>query len=453
MARVIALGALRLAAASGALDAGACAGTEDASLLQTGGRRDGQGRAARDEAGAEFGPLSPGGWGWWMPQNVSALFYRPHFKCAKSEEGVSNARKWLESVMDGTTNGQGDELPKPDFVGYSEMQSEKGLPGESRAGYGDYGVISSVCGKYRDPVALYYRSKQWTLLESYPPNLEKCGQYSPWSGNTSGPFNCPEGRTAPSEDDCCACTYSQAFADAPFYSDVKVQWSDNSTSSDMGQVMGDRPFVIGRFEDQRSGRKVCAVTFNLPHQFLADCTNELDAACFTNAAGNAYRLGTEQLVMAINQVCAQTPLLFFGDTNSGSGAYETGFMFNNPHTQDVAPDAGPCRQPAPLLSLRDPPSALHIEGQPYTCCFDEPSLKYASDRVAASGPSWSSLQGFFTPKKIAGGAREAGGLISDPDSVGIASTCPDAAPAVRGYPCCGIQAEHAPVWGYFQLFR
>lgn len=437
-------------------DAAACDGEDEAlSLLQKSTQ---VGMQQQDQAGEEgFGPLMPGGWGpalWWRPQDVSVIFYRPHFKCSWNAIGSAHVRTWLESVMDGTTNGKGEELPKPDFVGFSEMQSTKGIPGGDRQGYGDYDLISSVCGQYRSPIALYYRKQHWTLLKSFPPS-PTCGQYSPWTkGQTEGDFNCPNGTTSPSKGGaCCACTYSQQFADATFYTDMKIQWKDNSTSTNMYQVMADRPFVIGKFEHTVSKRKVCAVTFNLPHPFLANCTNQLDAACFTNAAGNAYRIGTAQFVKEINEVCDQTPLLFFGDTNNEGSKYETGFMFSNPYNPEVAANAEPCRQPAPLLSLRDPPSTIGITGQPYTCCKEEPIFQYSSDRIAASGPSWSSVSGFFHPKHLLGGARQAGARIADPLSVGINASCPGVDEEVQGLPCCGDPSEHAPVWGFFELFR
>jgi len=236
-----------------------------------------------------------------------------------------------------------------------------------------------------------------------------------------------------------------------FYADAKI--GSAATSS---EYLGDRPFVVGKFENKVSKRKVCAVTFNLPHQLLAECSVQNSAACFGNAAGNAFRIGTAQLTKAINEVCEQTPLLFFGDTNNGAGMYETGFMFYNPFNPDVASNAKKCPQPAPLLHLRDPPSDLGIQGQPYTCCVgDDRGIQndYASDRVAASGPSWASIGGYFNPKTILGGARKAGLPIAAPLSVGVFASCPGVETDFRGYPCCGSETEHAPVWGFFDLFR
>jgi len=333
--------------------------------------------------------------------------------------------------MNGTTNRKGQALPKPDFLGLSEMQITEGIPGRDRSGYGDYDLISSVCGIFRDTIALYYKKTHWKLLKSFPPS-EECKQYSPGGqSEVYGDFQCPDGTGAPSKGGaCCACTYSQQ--EEGFFG--------------LGPAL-----VIGKFENTESKRKVCAVTFNLPDHLLQNCTNQLDAACFANAAMNAYRIGTAQLVKKINEVCEQTPLLFFGDTKNGASDYETGFMFSNPYNPEVASNVQPCRQPAPLLSLRDPPSTIGT-GQPYTCCKNQ-FFQFASDRIAASGPSWASVEGYFHPKHLLGGARETGAPIAEPLSVGIEASCPDVEEMDKGLPCCGEYAEHAPVWGFFQLFR
>jgi len=455
--RTLTLGACCVAVVQGTSPstAAACEGEEacdedEASLLQK------RAQVQQQEQTAEQEQTGEGLLDWWKPQDVSLLFYRPHFKCSWNEMGTAHVRAWLESVMDGTTNGQGEKLPQPDFVGLSEMQSTEGIPGGTRRGYGDYDLISSVCGKYKDPIALYYKKTHWKLLTSFPPS-PLCRQYSPWpKGEASGGFRCTDGMTGPGKGvECCACTYSQKVAEATFYNGTKILWPNNKTSENMYQMMGDRPFVIGKFENTISKRRVCAVTFNLPHQFLANCTNQLDAACFTNAAGNAYRIGTDQLVKEINEVCEQTPLLFFGDTNIGAPDYKTNFIFSNPYNPEVASNAKACEQPAPLLSLTDPPSTLDITGEPYTCCNEEPTMmQYASDRIAASGPSWSAISGYFHPKHLLGGSRHAGEPIAVPLSVGIEASCAGVDRKAQGLPCCGVSpSEHAPVWGFFQLFR
>jgi hypothetical protein len=427
---------------------------ESSSLLQL---------QAKDAEGPDACPVAEGGvpklgcaWGpslWWMRQSVSALFYWPHYQCS-SAEGTTNVKAWLESVLQGTTNGEGDDLPKPDFLGFSEMESMAGMPGDVE-GFNHYKVLSAVCGSYRDPISLYYNTKSWNLVESFPPS-PKCGRFPQWPApqGAGDPFQCASDQATPREDNCCSCTNSDNLMNEPFYSGAVIKWPNNGTSDTATQLLGDRPFVLGKFENKVSKRKVCAVTFNLPHQLLANCTNSVEAACFSNAAGNAFRIGTAQFVKAINEVCQQTPLILLGDTNDGSGSYPTAFMFHNPSNPDVAENAKPCPQPAPLLHLRDPQSALAIEGSPYTCCKEDGGENlYASDRVAASGPSWASIGGYFNPKTLLGGARKAGQPIGNPLSVGIKASCPGVGSENRGYPCCGAGTEHAPVWGFFDLFR
>lgn len=350
----------------------------------------------------------------------------------------------------GTNDTDGKALGRPDFIGYSEMESFKGIPGGDVHGYADYKVIGSVCKlKYVDPMGLYYDSRKWSLIESYPAS-SACGQYPPpsYDIDPAMPFDCASGQASPGNDTCCACTNMESLMDA----DIFEVPSWNVTSYFGWQ--GSRPFVAGRFSNKLSGRNVCVVAFNLPHPLLANCTHQLDAACFSNEAMNAYRIGTGQLVNTINDLCKGAPLIFAGDTNIASGLYPTSYMFYNPNYGEGKDSRG-CSHTSPTLALRDPPSSLlPLDEQPYTCCVDPEGVNlYASDRVSASGMSADGGGNFFAPRVLLGGARRPGEPVSDPGSVGTGSSCPGVDPKFAGLPCCGAETEHAPVWGFFDLIR
>lgn len=398
------------------------------------------------------------GWlDWFKPLEVSTLFYRPRFECgspyASQNGNASHVREWMEQVMTGTTNSEGKQLRPPDFIGFSQMENMNGIPGGNLTGFGAYSVLGSVCKgytpstKYLDPIGLYYNSLDWSIVESYPPNIQKCSRYPPppYNYTPEEPFDCKPGQVSPGADSCCACTNGPNTENATFYG--------GSIDGTYFNYQGTRSFVLGKFQHKASQRKVCVATFNLPHQMLAACSSTPTAACFGNAALNAYRIGTEQMVKAINEVCENTPLMFTGDTNNAGGMYATSFLFYNPYNPNVAKNVKACAQPAPVTALHDPPSSLGIRGSPYTCCNDAEGVNlYASDRVSASGQSASSVGGFFTPKVLYGGARNPGEAVADPGSVGVGSSCPDVNASYVGLPCCGSGAEHAPVWGIFDLY-
>lgn len=314
-----------------------------------------------------------------LESDLVAFWYKPHYQCDGSAGTTpQGAADFINKQLVGGDKGGAD------FLGISEWVVADNI---SIGNPAEYGTIGSVCGygvtDYTTPVALFYKLDAWTLDDSYPKS-PSCNfvPVPPWTGPQIGDI-CVN-KTQPDGDNCCSCTFSE---------------KEYSLGNDIGQNLGQRPWVAGIFSSKISDddgdnnaktQKVCVVAGEITHplfnstlsnlngkttsdpkpnsiaQYLCTLLNTRD--CVPNLTNSSILFGTDVLVPGVSEFCGNNPVIFMADTNAGMGYISTGSMFSI----------------EPLMSLEG-----YSPLSPYTCCNDtlyggELNV-YASDRIDVSG--------------------------------------------------------------------
>lgn len=332
--------------------------------------------------------------------DFTAFWYKPHYQCNGWDGSTpQNAANFINKQLLLTTPSDRPNKFAADFVGVSEWVGPDniiiGNPDE-------YGTIGAVCGygskDYSTPVALFYKKETWEITKSYPAS-SKCNlvPVPPWTGPQFGADVCFD-KVKPSGDNCCSCVYSE---------------EEYAQGHDMGNKLGQRPWVGGIFQQKNNNeKKVCVIAGEVPHPLMNMMIYNIDGKietsnplpytiqpylctllntqdCVPNLSKSSILYGTDVLVSGVNEFCGDdTPIVFMFDTNVGMGYVTTGSLFNN----------------KPLNSLTDVSSL-----SPYTCCNDTATQKngtptYASDRISVSGKD-------LTIDKLQGGAVTSQGKL------------------------------------------
>jgi len=311
--------------------------------------------------------------------DFTAFWYKPHYQCnGRKGSTPQNAANFINEQLHLTTPSGRPNKVAADFVGVSEW----GSPDNILIGNPDeYGTIGGVCSygeaAYLTPVALFYKKETWEITKSYPAS-PKCNSVPapPWTGPQFGADVCVD-KVTPSGDNCCSCVYSE---------------DEYAQADDMGNNLGQRPWVGGMFQQKNNNeKKVCVIAGEVPHPLMNRTVHNLDGNkdtsnplpytivpylctllntqnCVPNLGKSSILYGTDVLVSGVNEFCGDdTPIVFMADTNVGMGYVTTGSLFLT----------------KPLDSLTDVSSL-----SPYTCCNNTASsgyTNYASDRISVSG--------------------------------------------------------------------
>jgi len=330
-----------------------------------------------------------------LRSDVVAFWYKPHYQCnGKGGSTPQNAANFINEQLVGGENGV-------DFAGISEWVGADGI---SIGNAAHYGTIGSVCGydktTHTTAIVLFYKLDSWTLEESYPKS-QNCNAVPipPWTGQQTGEVCL--GKTTPSDDNCCSCTYTE---------------KEDAFAKDNGTKLGQRPWVAGIFSykaDPNNEKKICVVTGEMPHALSKTTAINLNGGltsdpkpyliennkcmlvntkdCLPNQEKSSIIFGTSTLVSGVTRFCGDNPIIFMTDSNAGMGYVSTSEMFLS----------------EPMMSLTD-----HERLSSYTCCNsaareEGQSNNYAADRIAVS-------KNKLTIDKLHGGSKEpAGDLPSD----------------------------------------
>jgi hypothetical protein len=328
-------------------------------------------------------------------RSVEVYDYKPHYAC--SEAGRDNAIGWIEQVLRGAEAGG-----SPDFFAISQLEKQTiDLPDNFRA----LGAFCDHAGSegYADVIGILYNADTWTLNASFPTN--QTGGACPLTDDSLPSDTCTWGQSTP----CCACT-----------------GNPDAAALLGGKPIGDRAFVIGRFEDQ-AANELCVGTANLPHPVDAQNRRGCDLAtpidCLQNS-NDSGPFGTENFVDQLARLCGDVRrVIFLGDTNASNPNWSLEQMF----------PVGPMSQ------------MKEANSDHYTCCFDRdasarpdssPINQYPADRIGARGAR----------SVVTTGGATSPGIAILPPTVYSQDTCPASSPqGSYGLPCCGSKEEHAPL--------